>query len=60
MNLSQATNQQLYEIAKDEKARMKDRYAAAKELQERKKKNAGSQMQISRLSCKGGADLGTC
>jgi hypothetical protein len=40
MNLSKATNQQLYELAKDEKARMKDRYAAAKELQERKKKNA--------------------
>ncbi|MGD6899320.1 hypothetical protein [Bacillus infantis] len=60
MNLSQATNQQLYELAKDEKARMKDRYAAAKELQERKKKYAGSQMQISRLPCKGGADLGTC
>ncbi|TYS66349.1 hypothetical protein FZD47_02355 [Bacillus infantis] len=60
MNLSQSTNQQLYEIAKDEKARMKDRYAAAKELQERKKKNAGSQMQISGLSRQGGADLGTC
>lgn len=60
MNLSQATNQQLYDIAKDEKARMKDRYAAAKELQERKKKNAGSQMQISRMPRQGGADLGTC
>ncbi|WP_286676655.1 hypothetical protein [Cytobacillus solani] len=39
MDLSQATNQQLYEIAKDETVRMRDRYAAAKELQERKKKN---------------------
>lgn len=39
MDLSQATNQQLYEIAKDETARMRDRYAAAKELQERKRKN---------------------
>jgi hypothetical protein len=60
MNLSQATNQQLYEIAKDEKARMKDRYAAAKELQERKKNNAGSKMQISRLPNQGREDLGTC
>jgi hypothetical protein len=60
MNLSKATNHQLYEIAKDEKARMKDRYAAAKELQERKKKHVGSQMQISRLPSQGGADLGTC
>lgn len=33
MELSKATNQQLYEIAKDENARMKDRYAAARELQ---------------------------
>lgn len=40
MNLSQATNQQLYQIATDESARLIDRYAAARELQERKKKNA--------------------
>ncbi|MFE4522164.1 hypothetical protein ACFRCQ_08395 [Cytobacillus firmus] len=33
MDLSKATSQQLYEIAKDETARMKDRYAAARELQ---------------------------
>lgn len=39
MNLNKLTNQQLYKIAMDETARMKDRYAAAKELQERKKKN---------------------
>jgi hypothetical protein len=39
MDLLKATNQQLYDIAKNEKARMKDRYAAARELQERKKKN---------------------
>ncbi|MED1906139.1 hypothetical protein [Cytobacillus firmus] len=37
MDLSNATDQQLYEIAKDENARMKDRYAAACELQRRKK-----------------------
>jgi hypothetical protein len=30
MNLSKANNQQLYELAKDETTRMKDRYAAAK------------------------------
>lgn len=36
MDFSKATNQQLYEIAKDEKNRMKDRYAAASELQRRK------------------------
>ncbi|UQX52307.1 hypothetical protein M5V91_14675 [Cytobacillus pseudoceanisediminis] len=35
MDLSKATNQQLYDIAKDEYARMKDRYAAARELQSR-------------------------
>jgi hypothetical protein len=40
VKLSHLTKDQLYEIAKDEKARLKDRYAAAKELQERKKKNA--------------------
>jgi hypothetical protein len=39
MKLKKFTNQQLYKIAMDEKERMKDRYAAAKELQERKKKN---------------------
>lgn len=36
MDLTMATNQQLYDIAKDESARMRDRYAAARELQERK------------------------
>lgn len=40
MDLSKATNQQLYEIAKDENARMKDRYAAARELQLRNSNNA--------------------
>lgn len=39
MDVSKATNQQLYQIAMDEKARMKERYAAVKELQERKKRN---------------------
>lgn len=38
MELSKATNQQLYEIAKDESARMRDRYAAARELQLRNTK----------------------
>lgn len=40
MDLSKATNQQLYEIAKDESARMKDRYAAARELQLRNAKRS--------------------
>lgn len=40
MNLLQATNKQLYQLANDECLRMKDRYAATRELQERKKKNA--------------------
>jgi len=39
MDLSKATKQQLYSIAIDEKARMSDRYAAAKELQMRRKKS---------------------
>lgn len=33
------TDQQLYEIAMNESNRMKDRYAAARELQERRKKD---------------------
>lgn len=37
MNLSKATNQQLYVIATDEINRMSDRYKAAKELQNRRK-----------------------
>jgi uncharacterized caspase-like protein len=37
MNLSKSTNQQLYQIAFDKNARLKDRYAAARELQERRK-----------------------
>lgn len=40
MDISKATNQQLYEIAKDDGARMKDRYEATKELQRRKKEQA--------------------
>lgn len=40
MDLSKATNQQLYDIAKDESNRMKDRYAAARELQLRNTKKA--------------------
>lgn len=35
MDLTMATIQQLYDIAKDDSARMRDRYAA-RELQERK------------------------
>ncbi|MCM3242712.1 hypothetical protein M3598_08135 [Cytobacillus oceanisediminis] len=40
MDLSKATNQQLYEIATNEKERMRDRYAAAKELQLRNAKRS--------------------
>ncbi|MDV2683763.1 hypothetical protein RYX56_05500 [Alkalihalophilus lindianensis] len=40
MDYSKATNQQLYEIALDQGARMTERYTAAKELQERKLANA--------------------
>ena len=40
MNFKNATNQQLYEIARDDSNRMKDRYLAAKELQERRKQVA--------------------
>jgi hypothetical protein len=36
VNFSQATKQQLYEIAMNEKYRMAERYAAAKELQRRR------------------------
>jgi hypothetical protein len=39
MNFSQATNQQLYEIAINEKNRMAERYAAAHELQNRRKQS---------------------
>ncbi len=39
MDFSNMTEQQLYEIAMNESNRMKDRYAAAKELQERRKKD---------------------
>lgn len=37
MDLSKATDQQLYEIATNENERMRDRYAAVCELQRRKK-----------------------
>ncbi len=40
MDISKATNQQLYEIATNEKERMRDRYAAAKELQLRNAKRS--------------------
>lgn len=36
MNLNQATNQQLYEIATNESYRLKDRYSAVKEMQKRR------------------------
>ncbi|WP_285865159.1 hypothetical protein [Lederbergia lenta] len=36
MDLSKATNEQLYTIAVDDKEKMSNRYAAAKELQRRK------------------------
>jgi hypothetical protein len=38
MDLSKATKQQLYEIAKNEKYRLIERYAAARELQRRREK----------------------
>jgi hypothetical protein len=37
VNFSQATKQQLYEIAMNENNRMAERYAAAHELQRRRK-----------------------
>jgi hypothetical protein len=37
VDFTQATNQQLYEIAMNEKYRMAERYAAAHELQRRRK-----------------------
>ncbi|WP_157452333.1 hypothetical protein [Bacillus sp. J33] len=37
MDLSKATDQQLYDIATNENERMRDRYAAACELQRRRK-----------------------
>jgi hypothetical protein len=40
MSFSKATNQQLYKIAMDESNRLINRYAAAKELQVRRKENA--------------------
>jgi hypothetical protein len=36
MDYSKATNQQLYEIVKDQSVRLSERYAAARELQKRK------------------------
>lgn len=36
MNFSNATQEQLYQIAMDETVRMSDRYQAARELQSRK------------------------
>jgi hypothetical protein len=36
MDFTKATNQQLYEIAKNENYRLMERYAAARELQKRK------------------------
>jgi hypothetical protein len=39
MDLSKATKEQLYEIATNEGNRLIDRYAAAYELQERRKKD---------------------
>lgn len=47
MKLTLATIQQLYQIARDENNRLIDRYAATKELQERRKHNA--QMPVSRM-----------
>jgi hypothetical protein len=38
MNLTLATIQQLYQIARDENNRLRDHYAAVRLLQERRKK----------------------
>lgn len=38
MNISKATDQQLQAIAKDENARLIDRYEAAREIQRRKER----------------------
>ncbi|MDF1511450.1 hypothetical protein Gp_4 [Bacillus phage vB_Bacillus_1020A] len=46
MDISKATNQQLYEIAKDDGARMKERYAATKELQRRKQEKANEALKV--------------
>jgi hypothetical protein len=40
MDLSKATKQQLYEIATNDNNRMSDRYAAAREMQRRRKEDA--------------------
>lgn len=40
MDFSNATNDQLYEIAKNENLRLIDRYSAARELQRRREKDA--------------------
>lgn len=40
MDFTKASNKQLYEIANNESNRLIDRYAAARELQERRKKDA--------------------
>jgi len=39
MDLSKKSNKELYEIAKNEKYRMIERYAAARELQKRRDNN---------------------
>lgn len=46
MDFSKATNQQLYEIVRDEEARMRDRYAAAYELQRRRRKQEFEKVNI--------------
>lgn len=53
MDFLKATNQQLYNIAFDETERMKDRYAAAKELQERRKNMIGTKCQVPDCTEKG-------
>jgi len=40
MDLSKATNKQLYEIARNQENRLIERYAAARELQARREKDA--------------------
>jgi hypothetical protein len=44
MNLKKATNEQLYEIARNENYRLIERYAVARELQRRKVKKDDKKM----------------
>lgn len=58
MNLSKATNQELYQIAMNESNRMGERYEAARELQRRKGEGNGREMQLSKMQPERGHNLG--